>query len=104
LCAQQSAKSALLLNSTNEARMLERRAEMALIEEKRNLLERERNIKRADNMVAQARQCLNKKQYDCAIAKSESALNLLPKYSPAISTLKQAKEERQKLKSSFSLH
>ncbi|KGJ94794.1 serine/threonine protein kinase [Colwellia psychrerythraea] len=102
-CAKKSADSALVLNSTDEVRAIQRDAEMALIEVKRNLLEKKRNRARADNMVVQARQCLAKKQYDCAIAKSESALNLVPKYPSALNTLKQATEERQKLKTSFSL-
>ena len=102
-CAKKSADNALVLNSTNEARILQRNAEMALIEQKRNLLEKKRNKEKADSMIVQARQCLAKKQYDCAIAKSEFALNLVPKYSSALNTLKQATEERQKLKTSFSL-
>ena len=76
-CAQKAADNALALNSTDEARILQRNAEMALIEVKRNLLEKKRNKEKADSMIVQARQCLAKKQYDCAIAKSESALNLL---------------------------
>ena len=103
VCAKQSADKALNINSTNEARMLQRSAEMAVVELKRNALEKKRTQERANSMVAQARQCLAKKQYDCAIAKSESALNLVPKYSSALETLKQAAEERQKLKTSFSL-
>ena len=102
-CAKKSADNALVLNSTNEARILQRNAEMALIEQKRNLLEKKRNKEKADSMIVQARECLAKKQYDCAIAKSEFALNLVPKYSSALNTLKQATEERQKLKTSFSL-
>ena len=102
-CAKKSADNALVLNSTNEARILQRNAEMALIEQKRNLLEKKRNKEKADSMIVQARECLAKKQYDCAIAKSEFALNLVPKYLSALNTLKQATEERQKLKTSFSL-
>ncbi len=102
-CAQTSAEKALILHSTDEARTLQRNAEMALIEQKRNLLEQKRNKEKADNMVAQAKLCFTKKQYDCAIAKSESALNFIPKYTPALNTLKKATEERQKIKNSFSL-
>jgi len=102
-CAKQSADKALNISSTSEARILQRSAEMAFVEQNRNALEKKRTQERADSMIVQARKCLVKKQYDCAIAKSESALNLVPKYLSALETLKQATEERQKLKTSFSL-
>jgi serine/threonine protein kinase len=102
-CANNSASSALLLSDTDEARTLQRTAEIAFIEQNRNLLEQKRNKEKAEKIMVQARKCLTKKQYDCAIAKSESALNFVKNHSAALNILKKATEERQKLKTTFTL-
>ena len=102
-CSKISVDNALTFISTDEARTLQRQAEIALFKQQRNALEKKRNQDKAASIMVKAHQCLTKKQYDCAIAKSESALNLTPNHSAALKTLKSATQERQKLKTNFSL-
>ncbi|MCP4326161.1 MAG: serine/threonine protein kinase [Psychromonas sp.] len=102
-CAKKWAIKAISVKPSEEARLILRQADFALLEQKRNRIERQKTLAKAEKTVQQAQSCLNKKKYDCAIAKSESALDLVPNYKPALIIQSSATKERQNLKSNFSL-
>ncbi|VAW61491.1 Serine/threonine protein kinase [hydrothermal vent metagenome] len=59
------------------------------------------NLRRANKVLQQGQQCFKRKNYSCAIAKSESALEFLPDHNPAIKLRNKAKQEIEKLKNSI---
>lgn len=56
-----------------------------------------------DNLLAEAQSCLEKKNYTCAIAKSEAALAVIPGNSQATSIRNRAVETQRKIKAGFSI-
>lgn len=56
-----------------------------------------------DELLSQAQACLDKKNYACAIAKSEAALSVIPGNSQAASIHTRAVETQRKIKSGFSI-
>ena len=102
-CAKKWSQQAIKIKSTEQARLVQRQADLALLEQKRNKIEKQKNVANAKKALQQAQQCLDKKKYDCAIAKSESALDLIPNYQPALAIQSKATQERQALKLNFSL-
>lgn len=61
--------------------------------------EYESSLRRAKNVLAKGQSCLEKKNYSCAIASSESALEFVPDYPPAIQLRATAQQAVEKLKS-----
>lgn len=61
--------------------------------------EYERNLQKAENVLAKGEACLQKKNYSCAIASSESALEFVPDYPPALQLRRTAEQAVEKLKS-----
>lgn len=60
---------------------------------------------RVKKLLAEADQCMSKKNYACAIAKAESALDLSPNNKDALAKKRKAQETQQKLKESgFNIH
>ncbi len=56
------------------------------------------NLQKAQNVLAKGRTCFEKKNYSCAIANSESALEFLPGYRPALQLRREAQEAVELLK------
>ncbi len=80
-------------SSHAEAIALKQRSEIA----KQQQLEVVQKVKK---LLAEADECMFKKNYACAIAKAESALDLSPANKDALSTKRKAQETQQKLKES----
>lgn len=60
--------------------------------------------KKVANMLAQARTCLDKtKNYSCAIAKAEAALDIIPDHREAAEIKQRAQETQRQLKSGFTI-
>ena len=59
------------------------------------------SMKKAKNILNQGDICFDQKNYNCAIAKSESALEFVPGYIKAIKLKEDAKHEVEKLKNSI---
>lgn len=65
--------------------------------------EQQQNLKKADKLLAKAKQCFARKNYSCTIASAESALEFVLQYSPAIKLRNKAEKEVESLKSSFNI-
>ena len=62
------------------------------------------NQRKADKLIQKATTCFNKKNYTCAIANSESALEFVPNYTPAKKMIKQSKQQIESLKNNFKIN
>lgn len=60
--------------------------------------EYETSLRKAKNVLAKGETCLQKKNYSCAIASSESALEFLPDYPPALKLRTTAQQAVERLK------
>jgi len=63
----------------------------------------EENQVRVGKILEKGKECFNRKDYSCAIAKSESALEIIPDSDAALTLKKEAKEAIQKLKASITI-
>lgn len=63
----------------------------------------EENQSKADKLVAKGDKCFGRKNYTCAIANAESALEFVPDYAIAIKLRSEAKAEITRLKKSFDI-
>ncbi|MBC6905619.1 serine/threonine protein kinase [Saccharophagus sp. K07] len=61
--------------------------------------EYQRNLQRAENVLAKGQACFAKKNYSCAIASSESALEFVPDYAPALELRRASQKAVEELKS-----
>lgn len=61
--------------------------------------EHESNLRKAENILAKGEACLQKKNYSCAIASSESALEFVPDFPPALQLRAKAQQAVERLKS-----
>lgn len=61
--------------------------------------EHESSLRKAKNVLAKGESCLQKKNYSCAIASSESALEFVPEYPPALQLRAKAQQAVERLKS-----
>lgn len=98
-CALSKAEAVLASDTTNaEAIALKQRTETARQQQQ------ETSIK-VKKLLAEADGCMDKKNYACAIAKAESALDLSPNNKDALAKKRKAQETQQKLKESgFNIH
>ena len=62
------------------------------------------DLKKAKDMLQKGQNCFKAGNYSCTIAKSESALELVPNYKPALALKKRARETEKKLKNSFNIN
>jgi serine/threonine protein kinase len=61
--------------------------------------EHESSLRKAKNVLAKGESCLQKKNYSCAIASSDSALEFVPDYPPALQLRAKAQQAVERLKS-----
>jgi len=96
-CAIQNAKSALKLKPDNiKANDVLKEAQVASRQYRDNL-------RKADRIISEGKVCLDAKNYACARAKSESALDFIPNYKKAIELKEKAIEEENKTKTSWDI-
>lgn len=62
------------------------------------------NQRKADKLIKKASACFNKKNYACAVANSESALEFIPNYAPAKNMIKKSKQQIETLKNNFKIN
>ncbi len=62
------------------------------------------NINSAERLVKKASECYNKKNFTCAIANAESALEFAPNYKPAVTLIEKSKNQIKTLKSSLNIN
>lgn len=92
-CAEQHAQAALATGADPvAAQTLVQRVAFAKAEY-------ESSLRKAQNVLAKGETCLQKKNYSCAIASSESALEFVPDYPPALQLRTQAQQAVERLKS-----
>lgn len=98
-CAVSKADEVLTSDPANaDAIALKQRADIARQQQQEISL-------RVKKLLAEADVCMNKKNYACAIAKAESALDLSPNNKDALAKKRKALETQQKLKESgFNIH
>ncbi len=98
-CALSKAEAVLASDATNtEAIALKQRTQISLQQQQ------ETSIK-VKKLLVEADGCMDKKNYACAIAKAESALDLSPNNKDALAKKRKAQETQQKLKESgFNIH
>ncbi len=96
-CSKASAKKALTYKPADiNAETIFQKASFAQMQQQQAEL-------KAKSMTAQGKQCLKQKNYSCAIAKSESALEFLPGFVDAIRLKQQAQQEVTRLKHSIKI-
>jgi len=96
-CAMAKADAALaLMPSYSQAVALKQRAVVAS-EQHRTA------VARADELVNQAAACLKAGNFNCAVAKSDSALDFVPQYPKALQLKQQAQARQEQLKRSISI-
>lgn len=61
------------------------------------------NLQKAKNVLAKGQACLQKKNYSCAIASSDSALEFVPDYPPALQLRASAQQAVERLKSQITI-
>jgi len=91
-CAQRKADEVLALDSANAA-AIEVTQSIKLAAQ-----QRQANAATLDNFLSEAQSCYDKKNYSCAIAKSESALAIMPNSSKALAMKKRAMEAQSQAK------
>jgi len=91
-CAQREADAVLALDSANAA-AIELKQSIRLAAE-----QRQANAVTLDNFLSEAESCYQKKNYSCAIAKSESALAIMPGSSSAAAMKNKAMEAQNRAK------
>lgn len=62
-----------------------------------------RNLERADKVLQDGKKCLDKLDYSCAIAKSESALEFVPHYEKALQLKRDATESLNRVKKNIQI-
>ena len=96
-CSIKFAKQALVYKSSDiEAETMIQKASFAQMQEQQAMA-------KAKTVLAQGAQCFKQKDYSCAIAKSESALEFVPDFNDAIKLKKQARQEIARLKQSITI-
>jgi hypothetical protein len=96
-CALNQANAALAIDKSNTfAIELKQQAQAA----QKQLLASQNTV---DNLLVEAQSCLDKKNYTCAIAKSEAALAVIPGNSQATGIRNRAVEPQRKIKAGFSI-
>lgn len=96
-CVEQAADEVLALDAGN-TRAVELKQAVATAREQQLF-----NQQTADTFLQAARDCLERKNYSCTIAKSESALAIVPGYAPARSLISQAEQAQQQAKRNISI-
>lgn len=91
-CSRSKADEALALDSTNTA-AIELKQSMNLAE-----VQHQANVETIDNFLREAESCYQKKNYSCAIAKSESALAIMPGSGKAVAMKNRAVEGQNQAK------
>lgn len=91
-CSQRKADEVLALDSANAA-AIELKQAIKLAAE-----QRQANVATLDNFLREAQSCYDKKNYSCAIAKSESALAIMPGSSSATAMKNKAMEAQDRAK------
>lgn len=91
-CAQNKADEVLALDSANTA-AIELQQSIKLAAQ-----QRQANAATLDNFLREAESCFEKKNYSCAIAKSESALAIMPGSNTAIAMKNKAMEAQNRAK------
>ncbi|MDQ7049049.1 MAG: hypothetical protein Q9M92_05710 [Enterobacterales bacterium] len=61
------------------------------------------NISKANKIIKDGRNCLNKLNFSCALAKSESALEFVPQYKKALQLKRDATESLRKVKKNIKI-
>jgi serine/threonine protein kinase len=97
-CAISSSDEALKI-AANDTRFLSLK-QKALSEES----QRKENAISAERLVQKASECYNKKNFTCAIANAESALEFTPNYKPAVTLIEKSKNQIKTLKSSLNIN
>lgn len=97
ICAQKQAKLAL------EFKPDEAEAEDLLKQADFDQKQFQENLNKASRIVADGRICLQKRKYDCAIAKSESALEFVPNYKKALQLKRDATESIKQVKKGITI-
>lgn len=62
------------------------------------------NINRVNSLMAKANECFDKKNYTCAISRSESALEIMPNHAKAKALITRSKDSINQLKNSIKLN
>lgn len=97
-CVIKSSQSLLALDATNiDAIKLDQAAKSA------QRVQQE-NKSRVDSLLTKAEECFSKKNYTCAISRSESALEIMPENAQAKALIKKSKQSINQLKSSIKLN
>lgn len=92
LCTVDAANKVLEQDAAN-AQAIEMKQSATLAEEQSR-----DSMEKINRLMADANNCMNKKNYSCAIAKAESALELDNTYQPAMKLKSRAQETQRKLK------
>lgn len=96
-CSMQSAKQAMQYKPTDvEAETMYQKASYARMQQ-------QQAMERANTVLAHGEKCFKQKDYSCAIAKSESALEFVPGLREAIRLKQQAQQEIDRLKHSIKI-
>ena len=96
-CALDRADEVLTLDSGNASAIeIQQSVKLALAQQ-------QTNEKTVNNFLSEAETCYQKKNYSCAIAKSESALAIIPGFGAANTMKRKATDSQTKAKSSISI-
>jgi len=96
-CSRTSAKQALSYNPADiDAETLIQKSSYAQMQQQQAMT-------RAKTVLSQGVNCLKQKDYSCAIAKSESALEFVPGFEDAVKLKQQAQQEITRLKQSITI-
>ena len=97
-CAIEHSQAVLLLEQNNPL--------AHSIQQKANYDQKQaaENQRKADKLLKKATACFSKKNYTCAIANSESALEFTPNYAPAKKLIQQSKQQLETLKNNFKIN
>lgn len=90
-CAEKNVKLALKYKNSSQARTLRQQVKFALQQQ-------QVSQSKADNILRKGKACFERKDYSCAIASSESALEFVPNYRPAINLKQKARNAINDLK------
>lgn len=97
-CAISKSQSLLKIDQTNiEAIKIEQAATNA-----RKV--QQDNLNRVNSLMAKANECFEKKNYTCAISRSESALEIMPNHAKAKALITQSKNSINQLKNSININ
>jgi len=91
------------LNKALQAKPMDESASSLLLKSEFELKKYQANVAKANKIIQDGRKCLNKLNFSCALAKSESALEFVPKYKKALQLKRDATESLRKVKKNIKI-